>query len=253
MLGKLEKVWRNRSILPALFHFSRPTFSQFGEDLAIARLLKPRRSGTYVDVGANHPLDGSNTAYFYMLGWSGLAIDPNPRFAAEFKRKRPRDTYLTCGASETACELTYYEFAYDKFNTLSLDRAQQLASEGNPPISQQQIACHPLRDLVAEHLAGRRVDLLNVDCEGFDLEVLKSADLATLSPTVVIIEDFDRYRAFRDGHGSSELDAYMRAANYSPLYQCAWTTIYVANDWRDAGDALAFDPPRSRIEYMPLG
>ncbi|MGC1305214.1 MAG: FkbM family methyltransferase [Caulobacteraceae bacterium] len=253
MLGKIEKVWRNRNMLPDLFHFSRPTFSQFGEDLAIANLLRPKRSGTYVDVGANHPFEGSNTAYFYMLGWSGLAIDPNPKFADAYRRKRPRDIYLTCGASSTECELTYYEFPYDKFNTLSAERADQLAAEGEPPIRQQQIPCRPLGRLLGEHMAGRRVDLLNVDCEGFDLEVLQSADLAAMAPTVVIIEDFDRYRAFRDGRGESELDGYMRRAGYSPVYQCAWTSIYIANGWREAGDALAFDPPRSLIEYMPQG
>jgi hypothetical protein len=89
---------------------SRPIVSKFGEDLAIANLLQPQSVGTYVDVGANHPLKGSNTSYLYMLGWRGLAIDPSPQFAADFKKYRARDIHLTAGVAQTDSNLIYYEF-----------------------------------------------------------------------------------------------------------------------------------------------
>ena len=47
--------------------------------------LKDRKGGIFVDVGAFHAKDGSNT---YRLerdfGWTGLAIDANPAFAQEY-------------------------------------------------------------------------------------------------------------------------------------------------------------------------
>src|SRR5581483_2694790 len=111
-MQKLKMLWRNRARLFPLLRAARPVFSQFGEDLAITKLLHPSGKGTYVDVGANDPFNGSNTAYLYTLGWSGLAIDPNPAFSADFKKHRPRDTHLTMGVSENEAELTYYEFSH---------------------------------------------------------------------------------------------------------------------------------------------
>jgi FkbM family methyltransferase len=225
-------------------------FSHYGEDVAIAKLLRPQRRGTYVDVGANHPFVGLNTAYLYMLGWSGLAIDPNPAFSPEFKQRRPRDVHLTLGVAENDSELTYFEFNQDVLNTFSADRAQQLTDEGNGPIRKRQIPCRPLRTIIAEHLSNRHIDLLSVDCEGFDLEVLKSADLARLRPTVIVVEDFMRYVEFRDAMPAGEFDCYLRTEGYSPIFQSAWSSIYIANDWRELPNG-AFMPPKSLHDYMP--
>ena len=128
-----------------------PSFSQFGEDHALLRLLKPRSTGTYVDVGANEPLEGSNTAFLYSLGWTGLAIDANPAFAPKFRKARPQDTFLTMGVALEPAELTYFEFGNNVFNTLSPERAAQLTAEGTRPIAERRIPCLPLRDIVRQH------------------------------------------------------------------------------------------------------
>ena len=228
----------------------RPSFAQFGEDHAIVHLLNPSTSGTYVDVGANDPIDGSNTAFLYFLGWSGLAIDPNPAFAAPFRKVRPRDTFLTVGVSEQPGSLTYHEFRNDKLNTFSDARAEQLRGEGTPSVATSTIPCRPLHELIRAHLGDRHPDLLSIDCEGMDLEVLRSARLDTTRPTVILIEDFDRYCNFRDGRPGGELDEYLRSVRYSPIWQAAWSSIYVANDWRDL-PGRGFSPPRDETNFMP--
>jgi FkbM family methyltransferase len=230
---------------------ARPIFSQFGEDVALTRLLHPQSSGVYVDVGANHPFDGSNTAYLYLKGWSGLAIDPNPIFAEQFRKVRPRDIYLTEGASLSPGALTYYEFEENKFNTLSDERSAQLVREGKVNIRQSSIPCRPLAESVRTHLKGKHIDLLSVDCEGLDLEVLKSAELDAMTPTVIIIEDFSQYLGFRDHEEEGELPQFLRSMNYAPIYQCAWSAIYVSRNWRDLPKTGAYDPPRDPNDYMP--
>lgn len=219
---------------PEAWRSLRPSFSQYGEDHAVLKLLRPQGSGTFVDVGANDPLESSNTALLYALGWNGLAIEPNPDFAAKFKKCRPRDICLTMGVAEQPSHLTYYQFQYSEMNTFSKDRAEQLISEGTIPVSQREVSCRPLHEIVDEYLPGRHVDLLNIDCEGLDLEVLRSARLEEMRPTVLIVEDYNRYVSFRDGHAQGGLDEFMRSAEYSPICQMAWSTIYVSNKWRDA-------------------
>ena len=55
--------------------------------------LSEQIKGTYVDVGANHPIIYSNTYHLYRLGWSGLAIDPLPTHKKRFLKTRPKDIY----------------------------------------------------------------------------------------------------------------------------------------------------------------
>ena len=77
--------------------------SQDGEDGIIASLVPPLPyKGTYVDVGAGHPHECSNTWQLYRIGWSGLIIEPNPHFWPKLRLERPRDD-LVCSAcgSET--------------------------------------------------------------------------------------------------------------------------------------------------------
>lgn len=56
-------------------------YSEFGEDRWISENLVLPGLGFYVDVGAAHPVAGSNTAFLRDRGWHGLAIDANPGYA----------------------------------------------------------------------------------------------------------------------------------------------------------------------------
>lgn len=238
--------------IPGAFKSARPIFSQFGEDVALTRLLWPQNKGTYVDVGANDPFEGSNTAFLYLKGWSGLAVDPNPAYARQYKKSRPRDIYLTEGASNGTGELTYHEFDDDRMNTLSDGRASDLISENrNVLLRKTRIHCRPLSEMIAEHLKDRHVDLLNVDCEGLDLEVLQSANLVVTKPTAIIVEDFQQLYGFRDQGSCGGMHNYLRTMNYSPIYQCAWSSIFIANDWRNLPQTGAYKAPRGLTDYMP--
>src|SRR5664279_1724982 len=52
--------------------------SQFGEDRYVYRHLNPPKKGVFVDAGAGHPINLSNTYFFEKNGWTGLCIDADP-------------------------------------------------------------------------------------------------------------------------------------------------------------------------------
>ena len=244
-------VLANRSVALKAATAARPIFSQLGEDVALTRLMHPTRAGTYVDVGANDPFDGSNTAYLYYRGWTGLTIDPNPMFTSRFRKSRPRDIHLTEGVSLLPGDLEYQEFENDKFNTFSAERAEQLVREGHAVVRKTRVPCRPLAETVSQNLRGRHVDLLSVDCEGLDLEVLESAKLEEMRPTVILVEDFSEYIGFRDLQDQGRMPHFLRSKNYAPVYQCAWSAMYVHRNWRDQLFTGAYDPPRNPSDYMP--
>ena len=65
------------------------------EELLIRRFFRNRRGGVFVDVGAGHWQDGSNTYCLEKhLGWSGIAVDATAGFADGYRVNRPRTAFF---------------------------------------------------------------------------------------------------------------------------------------------------------------
>lgn len=63
--------------------------SQVGQDRAVATLLRGKRNGYFIDLAANDAVTLSNTrALERDFGWSGLCIEPNPRYHRDLKAIR---------------------------------------------------------------------------------------------------------------------------------------------------------------------
>src|SRR4051794_7331012 len=71
---------------------ARLHFSQFGEDIIIATLLRKHPPGFYADIGAHAAFRLSNTALLYHEhGWRGINVDLDERAIRELDAERPRD------------------------------------------------------------------------------------------------------------------------------------------------------------------
>jgi len=169
-------------------------FGQFGEDAVFMGFWdwKRRKTGYYVDVGAYHPIDLSNTNVLYRHGWRGLTIDPNPKMAPLFARHRPEGTHLTCAVGEKAGEASYYVFKQSNYNTLNsmdADQAQRM-SQKYGSYEKLTVPVRPLAAILDEHgPSDGQIDLLNVDCEGMDFTVLQSNDWNRYRPEFIMVED----------------------------------------------------------------
>jgi len=230
---KIEKTLRvakeSRDLRPLV---RERCFSQYGEDALIFAALNPTTSGFYVDVGAHNPTRGSNTYRLYRFGWSGITIEPNPDPEAKFKRLRPRDKHLNIGVSQAGGELLYHHYANSVFNTFSSTQVAKLSATGLVHSHARTVQTRPLADILSEHASGRHIDFMSVDCEGFDLEVLRSSNIDTLQPTAVLVEDVDGYHAFQNGRFGSETHAFMADHGYRPMGQALLSTLYISVDWR---------------------
>jgi len=166
----------------------RSSYGQFGEDAAVQALLKFVRNGYYVDVGAYHPVLYSNTYALYRRGWSGLAIDPNPDLRGVFRLMRPRDTHVVSAVGTKRERLQYHRFTDASYNTFdgeeAAKRTQARALHALPSI---RVEVQPLRDIIAQHKI-TRIDFLNIDVEGMDIDILESHNWSIL-PRVIAIED----------------------------------------------------------------
>ena len=171
---------------PWVSHF----WSQEGEDILLNRIFGGKKNGFYVDVGAHHPMRFSNTHFFYRKGWSGINIDAMPGSMEEFEKYRRRDINLELGVAQQESILDYYAFNDPALNSFSAKvvKERNLLKNNYHVIEIIKIKVKPLREILAYHLKGRKIDFLNVDVEGFDLDVLKSNDWSKYRPRFVLAE-----------------------------------------------------------------
>ena len=67
------------------------SYSQNLEDYHLSLAFAGQTRGTYIDVGAGHPIADNVSYWFYERGWQGIVVEPQPELAALYQRLRPRD------------------------------------------------------------------------------------------------------------------------------------------------------------------
>jgi FkbM family methyltransferase len=151
--------------------------------------LFPSTTGCYVDVGAYEPTEFSNTRHFYDLGWSGVNIEPIPWRFERIRAARPRDVNLNVGIGSVNGLLPFYEMDPPTLSTFNAEEAERcVAFPGHRIVAKREIPVRTLRDVLAEHAAGRRIDFLSVDTEGFEEEVIRGNDWDRFRPVALLIE-----------------------------------------------------------------
>lgn len=197
----------------------RISYSQFAEDLILTNILGYEKTdGFYVDVGCFEPIQFSNTFIFYQRGWRGLAIDANPALAPLWKKRRPRDTFINLGIAEQPSELEYFQYPqYPACNGFGVKKRPNLKCVTT------RIRCEPLAQILSDHLPpNQQIDLMSVDCEGMDLQALRSSDFNRFRPRVLLIEDDDKSHA-------SELQRYCESLGYKLHSLCHRSKIFTAS------------------------
>jgi FkbM family methyltransferase len=185
-------------------------FSSFAEDKIVFQLL-PADTGFYVDVGAFHPIVGSNTYKLYLRGWRGVTIEPNPDNARLFPRVRPGDRHLVMGIALEAGEYPYHRSEHAAMNHFG------------SAVSMETIHCAPLDSVLDPQ---RHIDFLSIDCEGMDFDVVQSLDWTRQRPTVICIEDYEQ-RDLGSAVGASLIRGFMYAQDYWLIGQSLDSFIYV--------------------------
>lgn len=190
MINKIKRYLR-KAILG--YDISTYFFSHSGEDAILQAIfrqkLDKKEKGFFIDIGAYHPYEASNTYLFYINGWTGINIDACPGSMKAFNKIRPKDINLEMGIGEKEDILTYYFIdGHSSMNSFSKENLLQI---GMWEHVKKEI---PIKVLPLSHVLSKysgefnTIDLLNIDVEGFDLEVIKSNDWSKYKPKVIVIE-----------------------------------------------------------------
>ena len=147
-----------------------------GEDIMLWRIFTEVlniKNGFYIDVGAFLPRAYSNTWILRKrLGFKGINIEPSKEGFKYFKRFRKNDINLNylCGNKEMVTE-----YAYNR----------ELPSLSK--VGQGDFRIMTTLKSICEEYSVKEIDLLDVDVEGYELEVLKGHNWG-IRPKVISLE-----------------------------------------------------------------
>jgi FkbM family methyltransferase len=200
--------------------------SQFGEDMVLRYLTGDAKEGFYVDVGAHHPVYGSNTYNFYRRGWRGINIDASPGSIERFNLLRPRDVNIeACLSSKEGENVEYFMFdqASASCNTVSPEMALKAKEAGVRLVATRPMRTTTLARVLERHLpAGVQIDLLSIDVEGLDEAILLSHDWITYPARIVA---FETACAGMQEIGRLPVVDHLSGFGYTPVARCGLTVV----------------------------
>ena len=150
--------------------------SQIGQDKYVSDVIfNNKRDGYFIELGATDGVELSNTHYLEKeLGWKGLCIEPQPKYASDLKKNR-------------SCSISTSPIYSKSGETVEFS----IVDCGELSGIKQHLGCIPsvynidsvielttktLTDVLDEVDAPKYIDYMSLDTEGSELEVLKGLD-----------------------------------------------------------------------------
>ena len=205
------------------------SYAQTGEDRIIWNTLSSMKKGSevfYVDIGAHHPVNISNTYLFYRLGGRGITVEPNADMAARHRRVRPRDTLIQAAVTAEPQDcLRFFHFDASSMSTADAEQAERLQAEGKFKLIRTEEVPAVNLDSIAEQLAGKSVDLLSIDIEGEQFSIVEGLIRRGVSPLFICCETID-YDGSENVRKDTDVIAAIKSLGYDVFADTLINTIF---------------------------
>jgi FkbM family methyltransferase len=157
------------------------------EQSLVKEFFGNKKTGFYVDIGANDPVHESQTFCLDSIGWDGLLVEPLPYYQNLLKEKRsgkvipfacsnPDNHYkslpLTDKDSHSSLDLNWFE----SNNRSSQDKTID-------------VMCRTLDSILEDNEVNPGFEFISIDIEGHEIEMLKGFDVVRWCPKLILMED----------------------------------------------------------------
>jgi FkbM family methyltransferase len=246
------------------------SYAQRFEDLYLMRCFGERNGGFYIDIGSGHPVYDNMSFAFYLKGWHGITVEPNPWLSQLTRAVRVRDRHIEGVVGAASGEAAFH--LVNEFHGLSTiiaahaEAAQTQFGKASEAIT---VPVTTLKQL-CEQYAPASFEFLKVDVEGAEPDVLLNGDWQRYRPKVVVVEAlapytlapaWEAWEPFMAKHGYryvlfDSLNRYYladEAAELAPCFASAPSSFDVFQ-FRDVKPALT-DPahPDHRLAALVAG
>ena len=234
----INKIASYLSIFNRKIKYKKISYSLNAVDLIIDYIFKDKNIGTYVDVGAQHPISNNNTYLLFKRGWNGINIDLDRKNIDLFNLSRPNDINLNYAISDKEGETDFYFYHESSpINTLN----KKVKEYQKAKISEiKKINTFTLNNVFKKINFDKNIDYLNIDVEGYEDKVLSGFDINKYKPSVVSVEYLDlkmKKLEFKNNNLDNLLNSniykYFNDNNYYFVNWLHSDLIFIHKDFRD--------------------
>ena len=218
--------------------YKKISYSLNAVDLIVDYIFKNKNNGFYLDVGSQHPISNNNTYLLFNRGWSGINIDLDRKNIELFNTARPNDINLNLAISSSVTEKKLY-FYHDKSPINTLDKV--VSDFQKATVKEIKTIQTTTLDITLQNLKfNNKIDYMNLDVEGHEMNVFKGFDLSLYKPSIISVEFLDldmKYLELKNNDlqrlVNSDLYKHLLSNNYYFVNWLHGDLIFAHNDFRD--------------------
>jgi FkbM family methyltransferase len=182
----ITNIWNSKPTLPHL------SYSENAEDLILYHYFQSKgvKTGIYIDIGANHPINFSNTWLFYQKGWRGVTVEPLGKLWLKHQELRPNDISIQSLISDSdGSEMEFFEMEPHEVSTTEKSVVDYLLalSLGYKLKETLMLKTQSLNS-VCEQLNGEQMHFMSIDIEGLEGKVFSTFNFSKYKPMVICVE-----------------------------------------------------------------
>lgn len=190
------------------------SYSQDGQDIYILNNFFPNKTdGTFVDIGANDGLTISNSLLFEELGWTGVCVEPLPTAFDKLTQNRKCECVNGVISDKNAshvdfCAIEGYSEMLsgivDKYDERHKIRILNESSLHDCKRQKIKVPNFKFNDLIKFN----RINLLDIDTEGGELEILKSINYDVYAIDLILVEN---------NYGTNDMQEFLQTKNFKSI------------------------------------
>lgn len=155
-------------------------YSQSNQDKWVNEILKGKKNGYFVDVGAYDGIQTSNTYFFeQFLDWSGICIEPNSNVYNQLIKNR-KSINIDLAVNDYTGECNFSGFKVNENGEL--------------------VKCDTLYNILKNNNCPNVIDYLSLDIEGYEYIILKDFNFEEFHINTMTVE----HNLYLDGPENKE-------------------------------------------------
>jgi FkbM family methyltransferase len=155
------------------------------EHALVREFFGDESSGYFVEVGANHLAENSQSWHLEQAGWTGVLVEPQPELAAFLVTSRKARVFANaCSSPENAGQSLPLHVDGPR-SALARDRISPGAQAAYVIV----VPARTLDSILDEAEAPAPIDLLSIEVDGHETEVLRGFDFDRWQPLLILVKD----------------------------------------------------------------
>jgi FkbM family methyltransferase len=205
-------------------------YGQFLDDKLIEEYFDSNYIGGCIDVGATNGIDINNTRYFEEKGWYCLCIEPNPNSFSQLKNNRANSlNFAISNFNKDLVDFTVVNLNRGSnedegaISSLIIDDKlmQQHKDMGfNITTKDIKVSTRTLDYCIEKYYKFDKIDFLDIDTEGTELDVLKGFNINRWQPKLIVVEN---------NYNESFVEDYLKTFNYIKDKRVGVNDYYIKN------------------------